>query len=132
MTKPTVYVGHVHWQFYNTARFGAGAGVLNISDGDSHYTWDDIVSTDNVQFSQYITTRFTILKMANFHIGYGTKRFQKGNLGVTRKGIPYGLFYGIEIPINKARFVFEFDGRDMNAGFNMPVSRHGEFNFAMT
>jgi hypothetical protein len=132
MTKPTVYVGNIHWQFYNTPKFGAAAGLLNVGGGEAVDTWEDISSTDNVQFSQYITTRFRVFDVVNIHVGYGTKRFQEGNPGVTRNGIPDGLFYGIEIPIYKTKFIFEFDGRDMNAGFNVPISKHGEFNFSMT
>ena len=65
-------------------------------------------------------------------MGFGTKRFAMGNPGVTRNGVTDGFFCGVEVPLYDAKFIFEFDGRDMNMGLNVPVSKHGEFNFAMT
>ena len=131
MIRSTEYVGHAHWQFYNGKKFGAAAGVLNISGGKNMSSWDGYPLKQNIAYSNYVVTKYTFNKVA-LHTGFGTGQFMKGDPGVKRGGAVSGLFWAVEFPIRRLTAVYEFDGKDYNIGIKMPLSRTAELHLALT
>lgn len=132
MLQPRNYTGHIHWQFYNSKRFGAAAGIMDIGKSEVIDTWDEYPRTEETRFSQYLVTRSTFGKL-NVHLGYGNKRFTMGEPGVKRENSVDGLFGGFEFPFfSKTKTIIEFDGKDYNIGFRVPVNHRSEFNIALT
>ena len=132
MLQPTRYVGHIHWQFYNTEKFGAAAGIMDLGNSAIADTWDAYPRTEENRYSQYLVTRSTFGKV-NIHIGYGNKRFTMGEPGVKRKNSIDGLFGGFEFPFfSETKTIVEFDGKDYNIGFRVPVNHRSEFNIALS
>jgi len=129
--KPTQMVGHAHWQFYNGKKFGAAAGVLNMTDSDGISSWEGYPNTQDTSFSQYIVTRYNF-KRLSVHLGYGTKQFVKGNPGKNNSALMEGMFWAFELPLKHVRLAYEFDGKDYNFGVIAPISKSAEFHVALT
>lgn len=129
LLRPSQLAANLHWQFYNGKRLGVAAGILNITDGKNLSSWEEYPLTQETAFSQYIVTTFPFKKL-NLNLGYGTRQLAVGEPG-KKRGMN-GLFWGVEVPMNKFRLVYEFDGKDYNLGLFMPLSKSTEFHIALT
>ena len=113
----TNFVGNIHCNVYQSRHksFLVATGLLNMSANQKVSSWDGYPIQSSNNFSPYIVMS-RHFNRSGFSVGYGKKKFEYGLPGVAQKSSAPGVFGGIYIPFFGSSFLYEFDGRNYNAG----------------
>lgn len=132
MLESDQLVLNTHWNIFNLKYFGMATGIQNITKDKSPDTWKGNDMTSETAYSPYIVSRIGLGPYINFHFGYGDNRFKSGNPGRGETTGAEGMFYGLDVTIAAIKVQAEYDGRDTNIGFSVPMTKYAELNVAFT
>lgn len=123
-------VSSLHVNFFQIPRLWnlrVGAGLLYITSDKTLSTWEEYNTSKANNFSNYLVGSMDT-PWGIYHLGFGKKRFESTSSSDSLGG----LFFGTEYALNSGKAMAEYDGTDINIGFQFPIGDTTQINVAGT